>query len=124
MQDRPPPIADSLAPRNVAESVVDHLADLVKETERVSRKDESHSPFTRSTTVWIELAELEVAEQRLDRRGIVAVGARENDRQPEPVDDALRLAARVMRRIVPEEHRVALPAWLLLVQGRHHVLQE
>ena len=64
----------------------------------------------------VELAELELREQRLDGRGGVAVRRREHDRQLHFQHVAADFLACVVRRVVQEEHRVFLPTRRVLIE--------
>ena len=92
--------------------LVEHqVSDLVKGTERISNEKMKYLPFSSRFIVRVELAQFDVTEQRFDGRGREAVGAGEDDLEPESVDDALSLGAGVVSCIIPENDGVFLPSW-------------
>ena len=83
-----------------------------------------HLPLASGVAVGIELAELEAAEQRLDGGGGVAIRARIDDLEALPVYHVLSLRTHMIRRIVPEDDCVLLPARRVVVEHLGHLVKE
>ena len=88
------------------------------------RKNGKHLLLPCGFAMWIELPELECAEQLLDRRAGIAVRCGVDDPEPQPPQMLFRLWARMVSGAVEQEDGIVSPHGHVLIQLVKQMLKE
>ena len=94
----------------------------MERTEKVRKNEWRDLPFASGLVLSVDLAQLQSREQQLDGGARVAIWPGVENLDPQPLDDGLRLGRLVVWRVVPVEHGVLSPPWLLQVQCPNEVM--